>query len=796
MQLFRMIFVQAISAGRLRGLSGISLCAFLMYLFAGSSEATELILKDGRVLQGKEGRLASLSELPKASPVDGSGPIESIVFLDDDLRRTFVAKLQVREVRPGNGQIEEKFKVWQRAMHSGLKVASVGPVLEIKPFDEFGRRTFSFLGPNGPINVVQGITEISPQWSKVEGISHVWDMRIATSSIPRDMLQEILLKQIDPKNIEHQKKIARFYLQSELYEEAGNQLESMIKLFPDEPNLAADLEPTIRSLRQQAGKRLLVELRMRREAGQHALVEEKLHSFPSQGISSDVLQSVREMLDEYQTLQTRRNDIVLRIAEQFALVKDAPMRRQIEPLLKEITIELDFNALGRLTAFQLSLSDEKTPPADKLSLALSGWLLGTDDAVIKLSTSLSLYKIRGLIRQYINEPVKINREQIFEAMQSEEAATPALAAALLLKMKPPGSPLKDVDANAKPGLFKGEVVGVLNESKVSYLVQVPPEYSPFRRYPTVVTLQNSSTTPEQQIDWWAGGWTKDGWRSGQATRNGYIVIAPQWTVEHQNQFNYSAREHAAVLNCLRDACRRFSVDTDRVFLSGHGMGGNAAWDIGVAHPDLWAGVVIIGGESDRFDTFYIENARHVPFYVVSGELDGGKLTRNSKDLDRYFLRGYNVTAVEYEGRGPEHFYDEILRIFDWMSRCRRDFFPRSFSVSTMREFDNFFWWLECEGMPAKTIVDPANWPPPKGTRAITVGGVLNEVNGINASGGAGKVTIWISPKMIDFSKRSIVQYNARRLNSNVINPDLHTLLEDVRTRGDCQNPFWAKIQSP
>ena len=48
-----------------------------------------------------------------------------------------------------------------------------------------------------------------------------------------------------------------------------------------------------------------------------------------------------------------------------------------------------------------------------------------------------------------------------------------------------------------------------------------------------------------------------------------------------------------MLNSLRDACRRFSVDSDRVFISGHSMGGDAAWDLGTAHPDLWAGMIPI-----------------------------------------------------------------------------------------------------------------------------------------------------------------------------------------------------------
>ena len=39
----------------------------------------------------------------------------------------------------------------------------------------------------------------------------MWDMRIATSSIPRDILHTILMKQIkDPKDIDQHKKVAQF----------------------------------------------------------------------------------------------------------------------------------------------------------------------------------------------------------------------------------------------------------------------------------------------------------------------------------------------------------------------------------------------------------------------------------------------------------------------------------------------------------------------------------------------------------------------------------------------------------
>ena len=78
------------------------------------------------------------------------------------------------------------------------------------------------------------------------------------------------------------------------------------------------------------------------------------------------------------------------------------------------------------------------------------------------------------------------------------------------------------------------------------------------------------------------------------------MIAVDWQQPHQFAYDYSAREHHAVLGALRDACRRFSIDTDRVFLTGHGIGGDAAWDIAIAHPDLWAGVIPIVAVADRY----------------------------------------------------------------------------------------------------------------------------------------------------------------------------------------------------
>ena len=150
------------------------------------------------------------------------------------------------------------------------------------------------------------------------------------------------------------------------------------------------------------------------------------------------------------------------------------------------------------------------------------------------------------------------------------------------------------------------------------------------------------------------------------------------------------------------------------------MGGDAAWDIGLAHPDLWAGVIPIVAESDRFCIPYWENAKNLPFYLVCGELDGDRMANNARDLDRYLQRGYNATVVEYLGRGHEHFYDEILRLFDWMGRFHRDFFPASSVARRCARGTTSSGGSNWAAMPPRAIVNPADWPPPRNLQPVQV----------------------------------------------------------------------------
>jgi predicted esterase len=785
------------SAGRkwLRRSSLGGLCCAAWLGLAAAVVASTITMKDGRRLEGTIGKVAKLADNPLSSASEGPA---TITFVDDDLRRIFIPLFHIRSVNDLNvGDIKERITIKQNVARSGAKINRMGPIIKVTPFDEFGRRTLTMLTNKGPVDIIQGITQITPLWTKVEGLMTaktplMLDTRLATSSLPRETLRAVLARVIDPKVLEQRLRIVRLFLQQERYHDAQLELEGVIADFPKEQALAKQVQ----ELRQLNARSIVKEIEIRRKSGQHQLAYSLLEQFPTQDVAGDTLGQVSEMLEEYRGEQKKIAEVLELLKANVAGIASPDTRSQCDEVLAELGGQLGINTLERMASYLRLANDASLSPEQKTALAVSGWVLGSDQADTNLQIALSLVKLRAYVHRYLNESVKNERSQLLNRMQGLEGASPALVAGLIAHMRPPlATPEPSVGA---PGFHKLTIpIGIEKEPDVTCYVQLPPHYDPLVRYATIVTLNGGGTTPEKQIDWWAGEPVENGTRFGQATRLGYIVVAVDWMKDGQKEYEFSAREHAAVLGSLRDACRRFSIDTDRVFLTGHSLGGNAAWDIGLAHPDLWAGVIPIVAQCEKYCTLYWENASLIPMYVLCGELDGDKTVTNGPHLERYFTKRFDITVTEYRGRGHEDFHDDILNLFDWMNRkASRNFFPKKFTVATMRPWDNYFWWLEASKFPPRGMVDPADWPPGRGVIPIQITGKVLATNGLSiASAAVGQVTVWLSPEAVDFNRpMKITLNNISITKDRRIAPDLGVLLEDVRTRGDRQHPFWAKVE--
>ncbi|MBL8829919.1 MAG: hypothetical protein JNM18_23270 [Planctomycetaceae bacterium] len=783
------------------------LAAFLAAVALGSDSAVadQVVLKDGRQIEGRLSQLAGMGVGANAKAEKDNVPNQLILVVDDDLRRVYLSKRQVNQLLTPPPEQVERFQLQQPVIDSRDRFGAVGQFLSVGAFDKFGRRLIVMRGmKDDKINTTQGITTITPTWTKVEAVGMQgpgariqWEQRISTRSIPLDQLDAILTHMVErapeKDHVHLRLSVVRFYLQAELIKVAEEKLKQLIA---DYPAQAGEFQPLTLRLRQMYAQQILTEIRARADAGQHRLAIDLLAKFPTENVAGEVLQSVSKMQNDYRDQRERGITLLKKFDEDLAKLADSKFRPMLKALREEMEQELSLNSLNRLAAFEQLIDDATLTVEDRLSLAASGWMIGAADAVRKLPQVASIYEVRGLVRRYLQEPILANRQPLADQIRVLEGGTPALVAKLLAMMKPVAEPGEAIEG--QPGLYKVDVETTPGKPAGSYLVQLPPEYDPLRLYPTVVTLHGSASTPATQIDWWSGPRPEGATiRLGQATRHGYIVIAPQWAQAHQPDYQYSAIEHGLVLNSLRDAAKRFSIDTDRVFLSGHSMGADAAWDIGLAHPDLWAGVIPIAAVGDRYVTHYHEHASLVPWYFVAGELDGDRGNRNAVHFDRYFIRGNNVSLVEFQGRGHEHFSDEIQRLFDWMGRYRRQSARREFTVRTMREFDNRFWNLDLAKFPTKAIVPPENWPP-KGNIPAKTDFFVTATNGIQVTSGAGNVTVYLTPDLLDLDKAVNVTVNGTKLRTpgGFVKPDVAVMLEDVIGRADRLHPFWVRVDFP
>jgi hypothetical protein len=229
------------------------------------------------------------------------------------------------------------------------------------------------------------------------------------------------------------------------------------------------------------------------------------------------------------------------------------------------------------------------------------------------------------------------------------------------------------------------------------------------------------------------------------------------------------------------------------------MGADAAWDLALSHPDLWAGAIIIGGIAKKFVVQYWPNARYVPTYFVNGEFDGANpMLLNGQAWDNLLDdRNIDTMVTLYQGRGHDHFQEELPRIIEWMQvpSHRRTFTPEKFTVRTSRAGDRFFWWFETSELYPKQLVNPLM--PPSTWNEYEIEGSLNrENNAVRLSKvPADRYTIWLSPDMVDFTRKVSIETKGTSRKIDVA-PSTQVMLEDVRGRGDRQHPFWYRVDIP
>ncbi|HEX8202618.1 MAG TPA: alpha/beta hydrolase [Isosphaeraceae bacterium] len=726
----------------------------------------------------------------------------TIVSVFDGLRRVILRESRIVATVPGEGyRSDEKFHVDQPlVVHAGTAPSSV-LVTRVTPWDETGQRRLTYISSSvtNPTTLTQGIIEVGPRIVRYRGIDGFWQGQVATDQVPKAVVLGLLEKATDRREQNERLRVARFLIQAQWYPEAKAELDRLARDFPELEGRARDVRRTVEELEARLG---LAEAERMLKAQQPEAARALLRTLPADGVPDDVVEGARRLRHDAEDRESADRDLAATLR---ALVAGLPgatrevWRMPLVEILRALAVAPDV-ARPRLDAFRAAGESTASDPAARLALAFSGWVLGADAAVADLATAEALWKARRVVLGYLSEGSESTRADFLATLQAFElpatAAGPARplsgdTATRLARSLPP--PLAEDATAAGPGAVR--ICRVLDDPSplpTEYAVLLPPEYHPLRSYPAVVALHpgRGRTADERMrgaVSWW----------SAEAARRGYIVIAPEYNVPGQGlDYRYTPSEHAAVELALRDARKRFAIDSDRVFLGGQLLGADMAWDFGQAHPDLFAGVVVISGRPARYVLSTLNHVARLPLYVVQGDQAPAASEVIFPLVKGLISRPFDVTYVEYLRRGWEDFPEEAPAAFDWMDRRRRDPTPKSFEAVAGRSCDGRFYGLVVrEFAPGRETaperVDPLGRNLRPATLELKTSALANLLN-IKTSGVA-RLDVWVSPKLVDFQRRIEVRVNNRRAYWAVPKPDLAPLLEDLRVRGDRQQTYWLKV---
>ena len=776
-----------------------------------------LVLKDGVVLQGRVRR-------------EGHGEFEDgelifypngFFFIDDTPRRQYFSSALMQqpaqETPPPQDTKIHPIKRDIAILHP-QKVPSLDEVLDIGSCDEKWNRVVKFRSGLKPLTVHERLVELTPYYAFFQATEHwVWPSVYLTRELGPDAVRNLLSQHPDyaedPKltpaaRADRRFAYVDFMAQAGFYDEAENELS---RLASDGP--AQAVKDKIESVRgvihQWQARDRLEDLKKMHNAGQFGAVRKKLAEFKDKEADPQTAIELNDLRQKYKAADQATADATRLLDDLPKSIRGDARLGALAEAADALRAELQPEILPRLEAFlgqahqaERQCADGQAPakgPAQLLALAVTGWLGVLPDETPE--RAIRLWRARQFVQTYLTAAPG-DRKAKLDSYQSDRENVASLDDfTRLIPLLPPPDPEPLDNIGADPVV---RTTGK-GQNAVKYVLQLPPEYRHSRNYPVLIVLSQLGEDPKDQLARWREA----------AALNGYILVAPEWSKGINGGYGYSEQEHAAVLETLADLRRHFAVDSDRVFLFGWGQGGAMAFDVGLSHADLFAGVLPMSAGPALFSERYFRNGQYLPFYIVDGDHSGDMSKDNdmNKHIRHQFeewVNAYPMMWIQYKGRGVEFYGAEMPMMFDWMRNKKREF-PmegvggysdpeKSKNFTTHRTTDNSFYWLTTNNIQQRCINTAANWKQALNPATLWARIDLEENTVLLDTSGVSQVTVWLGANgqgvdMVNFDKPVTVRWNGNVVRkAEPVTRSLETLLEDLGRRGDRQRVFTAKLE--
>ena len=265
----------------------------------------------------------------------------------------------------------------------------------------------------------------------------------------------------------------------------------------------------------------------------------------------------------------------------------------------------------------------------------------------------------------------------------------ATALASSLRAQEPGTVVAaDKRVQGKTYVFKE------TGKELPYALFVPSKYDATKKWPLIVGLHGLG----RPYDWLMG---YDG-MVDFAERDGYVMVTPlgydarAWYGSRGPNVaiapaqggrggeaapaNVGELSEKDVMNVLDIARRDFNIDTDRVYLFGHSMGGAGTYHIASKYPDVWAGLAVAAPAPSRtvgVQPDALEKLKAIPILVLQGDADQSVPVAQTREwVGRMRQLGLQHVYVEVKGADHSNFIardrEMLSKVFSFFNVARRN----------------------------------------------------------------------------------------------------------------------------
>jgi pimeloyl-ACP methyl ester carboxylesterase len=265
--------------------------------------------------------------------------------------------------------------------------------------------------------------------------------------------------------------------------------------------------------------------------------------------------------------------------------------------------------------------------------------------------------------------------------------------------------------------YRATFLSKIDRSCQYYAVLPPKDYDPDKEYGLILTLHGAGVEASRLVDC-------------HSQKDWAFVVAP--TNRRKFGFDWQDWGRLDALEVLEEVKQTFPIDTNRIHLTGHSMGGHGTWHIALAHPDLFATAAPLAGWTcfqlyipwflqksytfaepaqlairdmslrEDFVPNFVENALNLPIFISQGGNDDNVPPIHGRLFASLLEElGYEYRYKEIPGKG--HWYDlddpdttvcvDDPELMEFLKAKKRNLFPKHviFKTSNLGQSHRSYW---------------------------------------------------------------------------------------------------------